>query len=294
MKKLLAVVMMALAMLALAACGGGNSTQTPGQAAGALTQTAEQQELSALLDSLQEVINISPELRAYIEAMDPSDVTPELIGQMAAQEMIDSARQATDISRPERNEADTAQDETPPADVASGHARAIPASYHTVGEVVDLWGNWEIVIHEGARVVAPLFDGASRILDRDGVPERIQEIEEAGILLIPATVTRTNAPDQAGRRDGVAWLYQLFSVYGPNGQVMDGHRIPSIDEAIVWGMLFNPDTEELEYPPIGDELLPGESEHAYIWAIYDGDGDYLIRMRTRNAIYFLVPVNISN
>jgi len=38
-------------------------------------------------------------------------------------------------------------------------------------------------------------------------------------------------------------------------------------------------------PPtaIGTELLPGESQQSYIFAIYDGDSDYLIRIGERKT-----------
>jgi len=190
-------------------------------------------------------------------------------------------------------EPPTTQNEiSPDSNTISGHAREIPSSFYSVGDIIDLWGSWELVVHEGARVVSPISESPAAFLDmRDGVRERASEIEEAGILIIPATLTRTGAPDQAGRHDGVAWLFTSLSVYGPNGQVMDGHDIFSVDEQIIWGM--RRDSEHEMDPPaaIGTELLPGESQQGYIFAIFDGDGDYLIRIRDRNATYIVVPVS---
>lgn len=190
------------------------------------------------------------------------------------------------------NQQEATQSTTQNGGIINGHAREIPDFYYSVGDIVDLWGNWELVIHGGARVVTPISENTAAFLDMDGVRERAHEIKEAGILLIPATLTRTGAPDQAGRRDGVAWLYTSISVYGPNGQVMNGHGIQKIDEHILWGMRRNSAHEMDPMPAIGTELLPYESQDGYIFAIYDGDGDYLIRIASgRHATYFVVPVS---
>jgi len=175
----------------------------------------------------------------------------------------------------------------------NGHAREIPDFYYSVGDIVDLWGSWELVIHEGVRVEAAISENPPAFLDaRDGIRERAREIKEAGILLIPATLTRTGAQDQAGRRDGVAWLHTPLSVYGPNGQVMDGHNILSVDEQILWGMRRDSLHEIYPPPAIGTELLPNESQQGYIFAIFDGNGDYLIQIRSgHSATYIVVPVS---
>jgi len=116
----------------------------------------------------------------------------------------------------------------------SGNAREIPSTFYYVGDIIDLWGSWELVVHDGARVVPAISENPKAFLDmRDGVRECASEIEEAGILVILATLTRIGAPDQAGRHDGVAWHFTSLSVYGANGQVMNGHNIFSVDVHII-------------------------------------------------------------
>ena len=194
-------------------------------------------------------------------------------------------------------QAPTTQNETPSSgDATSGHATEFPDSYYTIGDVINFWDYWELVFHEGARVVPHIPENLSRYDDRDdGIRERAQEIAEAGILLIPATITRTGAPDQAGRRDGVAWFYQSYSVFGPNGEVMDRHSIGSPDQSILWELTrdFSQEEAPTTEPYVFAELLPGESHRGYIFAIYDGDGDYIIQIRSgQRAMFIVITVSI--
>ena len=153
-------------------------------------------------------------------------------------------------------------------DILAGLSPSQPIEeYATFGETITLGHRFELTFIDNVSIASPLRS------PMDGDPMRTQELYDSGIeiIIIPAILTNI---DDSGHFLAVSEV----SLITPNDQ-SQGH--PEFSAA----MTLMRESHTAFSSTIHRSIGAGETIEGYIFLIYDGDGDYLIRLPHRTLRY---------
>jgi len=141
-------------------------------------------------------------------------------------------------------------------------------NYVTFGDTFVIDDAWEFTFLEAPVVMRPVREPLSGELDSP-LGASFRWVYEQGIVRFPVTLTNVSSMHH---RLGIQIPYDVFDPYGP--------QIAS-DVAVARALMrpHGVDWEEMPYiPAIGVPMWIGRTVEGYIFAAYDGDGDYWIQL----------------
>ena len=200
---------------------------------------------------------------------------------------------AVEQNTPTPSSTPTTQDETPVANEAeNGEVELLSEDYYTFGDVIVLMSQvgmdeyeerFEIIIHDFV-IVEPIYcveEHIARFWGREGLADMLQDIREVVVF----SVTITNICDSSTQHGGV-------QIWGPTGERQKNDLVMARGQ--ICYLMTGPDTRHDSlhaFHPVR-RIQPGETFEGYIYAIYEGDGDYWVRMAVFGpGVYARLPVS---
>ena len=147
-------------------------------------------------------------------------------------------------------------------DQAQGNNNAvanISGEYYTFGDTINLWDEWELTFIDNITITQALRT------PREGESEQVHRIYAGEIVLFPATLTNISGENRP------SGFLSNFNIDSPNGERQGFHLLMDVAD-----LMWDHSNPEYSFPDINSSLAANETLEGYVFAVYDGDGDYWI------------------